>query len=122
MSMKIKNTIFFCVVLGLSFSSIAADETVSDPVEAIFTYIYKTNFWQSRESISGPGSELRFTNKMRQELNALIKRFSISSIADAPCGDCNWMRHVDLGGCKYIGFDIVQELIENNRKLFGPTK
>jgi hypothetical protein len=68
-----------------------------DPIEQLFTSIYKTNFWQSGESVSGPGSELRFTRRMSQELSALLKRFGITSIADAPCGDCNWMRHVDIG-------------------------
>src|SRR6266404_3922440 len=118
--MKNKNMVLCIIASCVSFTSYT--EQMSDPVEAIFTYIYRTNFWQSRESISGPGSELRFTNRMRQELNALIKRFNISSIADAPCGDCNWMRHVDIGTCRYIGFDIVEDLIENNRKLFGPTR
>jgi hypothetical protein len=111
-------------VLCLSLFSLNAQAKtlVVDPVEALFTQIYKTNFWQSAESVSGPGSEFRVTCKMRYELNALLKRFGITSIADAPCGDCNWMRHVDIGDCKYIGFDIVQELIENNTKLFGDDK
>lgn len=120
--MKIKTKVFSGVLSCLSFSSIAANAQIADPVEAIFTYIYKTNFWQSKESISGPGSELRFTNRMRQELSSLIKRFNISSIADAPCGDCNWMRYVNIGDCRYIGFDIVEELIENNRKMFGAAR
>lgn len=93
-----------------------------DAVEDLFTRIYKTNHWLSQESISGPGSELKVTTTMRQELSKLIKRFGITSIADAPCGDCNWMRHVDIGSCRYIGIDIVQELIENNIKFFGPAR
>jgi len=122
--MKNKNVVFSVILscLSVALYSNASPKSITDPIEAIFTYIYKNNFWQSKESISGPGSELRFTNRMRQELSTLIKRFGITSIADAPCGDCNWMRHVDIGNCRYIGFDIVQELIENNTKLFGPAK
>src|SRR5581483_4462307 len=41
---------------------------------------------------------------------------------DAPCGDLNWMRYVDIGTCKYIGIDIVQELIEHNKRYFGLTR
>jgi len=93
-----------------------------NPVEKVFTQIYKTNQWGSRETVSGPGSELRFTQKISQKLSALIKLFGITSIADAPCGDLNWMRYVDIGTCKYIGIDIVQELIERNTRIFGPTK
>lgn len=126
--MKITKT---TLCLALLFSSanhsiannnMASKETVLDTVEKVFTYIYKTNYWTSKESISGPGSELKVTHKMRQDLSALIKRFSITSIADAPCGDLNWMKHVDIGTCTYTGFDIVQELIEDNAKKFGATK
>jgi hypothetical protein len=117
-SMKIKSVIF-CSVL---FCSIVKGGVTSDPVEAVFTHIYKSKFWLLGESVSGPGSELRVTQRMRPQLSALIKRFGINSIADAPCGDLHWMRYVDLGTCRYIGYDIVQELIERNTELFGDTK
>jgi hypothetical protein len=116
--MKIKSVIF-CSVL---FCSIVKGAVSSDPVEAVFTHIYKSKFWLLGESVSGPGSELRVTQRMRPQLSALIKRFGITSIADAPCGDLHWMRYVDLGTCRYIGYDIVQELIERNTELFGDTK
>jgi len=102
--------------------NVSSNKHIADPVEQVFTHIYETNNWTSPESISGPGSELRVTHKMRGELSALIKRFGISSMADAPCGDLNWMRHVDIGACRYIGIDIVRELIENNIKIFGDTR
>jgi hypothetical protein len=113
--MNIKYPIL-CLSLISSNASLSA---ANDPVEALFTSIYKTNFWQSKESVSGPGSEYKVTCRMRNELSALIKRFGIISIVDAPCGDFNWMRHVDMATCKYTGFDIVQELIERNNSLFG---
>jgi hypothetical protein len=114
------------VALCLSFVCLNAYHnnilsTIADPIEVLFTSIYKTNFWQSHETVSGPGSELNVTHRMRQELEGLIKRFSITTIADAPCGDCNWMRHVNLEACNYIGYDIVQDLIENNARLFEHT-
>ncbi len=121
--MKINKATICSILLYFSFSYISAEISVPvDPVEEIFTRIYITNTWQSSESVSGPGSTLRVTQRMRQELSALIKRFKITSIADAPCGDCNWMRHVDIGECKYIGIDIVKELIERNKKTFGGTR
>jgi hypothetical protein len=127
--MKVTNPTFYLALLcsSVSYYCVANDtasskEPVLDSVEKVFTYIYKTNYWTSQESISGPGSELRVTHKMRKDLSALIKRFGITSIADAPCGDLNWMKHVDIGTCRYIGIDIVQELIENNIKTFGNTR
>lgn len=127
--MKIINKTLCLALLSTSISyyslaneNATSNEPVLDTVEKVFTYIYKTNYWTSKESISGPGSELRVTHKMRQDLSALIKRFGITSIADAPCGDLNWMKHVDIGTCRYIGIDIVKELIENNTKNFGTTR
>lgn len=115
--MKIKNEALILLLLCSNLNT-----AVSDPVEDIFTTIYKTNSWLSKESVSGPGSELRVTRRMIRELSALLKRFGITSIADAPCGDCNWMRHVDIGSCTYIGIDIVEDLIERNKSLFGSTR
>lgn len=125
--MKIQKTMIFLTLLCSSSYVSSNDnafvnEQICDRVEKIFTDIYKTNHWESRETVSGPGSEIRNTQRMRQEFSALIKRFGITCIADAPCGDLNWMRHVDIGACRYIGFDIVQELIEWNKRLFGATR
>lgn len=117
-SMKMANVVMCSILLLTSVSYFLAN----DVVEQIFTTIYKTNEWKLGESVSGLGSEVRFTNRMRGELVDLIKRFDIKSIADAPCGDLQWMQHVNLGTCRYIGIDIVQELIENNIKKFGATK
>jgi len=122
--MKSNNAVFCLVLLCSSMSITISNERIADPVEDIFTYIYKTssNSWWSRETVSGVGSELRFTQKMRNELGRLIRRFGITSLADAPCGDLNWMKHVDIGTCRYIGYDIVQEIIEKNKRVFGNTR
>ncbi len=37
---------------------------------------------------------------------------------DIPCGDYNWMKEIDLK-CDYIGADIVEEIIENDKKLYS---
>lgn len=118
--MKIKNALFSLSLFCLGGSgTVLSEATSGDPVEALFTYIYKSNFWKLGESVSGPGSEIRVTGRMRQELSKLLKRFNIKSIADAPCGDFNWMRYVDMDDCIYIGYDIVEELININTRSFG---
>jgi len=119
--MKNKGVIVSLVLICSSFNYCVSNQS-GDPVEEIFTNIYKTNQWGSCESISGPGSELRVTQRMIKELSSLIKRFGIASIADAPCGDLNWMRYVDIGTSRYIGYDIVEDLIQNNKRIFGSTR
>ena len=106
-----------CSILPLS--SAAGQGPNKPDVEKVFTEIYKTNLWGSRESVSGPGSEIANTQKTRGDLEQLIRRFNIRSFADAPCGDFNWMRFVKFGSCTYSGFDIVKELIDKNTRLYG---
>lgn len=84
-----------------------------------FKYIYSTNYWGDTESISGPGSKIAATENLRHELNILLKKFSIHSIIDAPCGDFNWMKMVDLNDINYLGVDIVKELVDNNNKYYS---
>ena len=84
-----------------------------------FRDIYARNSWGSNESVSGPGSELGFTSGLQVELAKMLRELGVQSLADAPCGDFNWMRCVDLAGIRYLGVDIVAELIEMNRKRFG---
>ena len=42
----------------------------------------------------------------------------ISTVLDIPCGDFNWMRNIDLSGIKYIGADIVKEIVKNNKNQY----
>ena len=86
---------------------------------AAFWDIYTRNAWGSNESVSGRGSELGFTSRLQTELAELLRELGIHSLADAPCGDFNWMQHVDLAGVRYLGVDIVADLIDANRRRHG---
>ncbi len=65
------------------------------------------------------GSELGQTTSLRAELPLLFQQFGIKSLLDLPCGDFNWMQHVDLQGIDYTGGDIVQALISQNQLKYG---
>lgn len=87
------------------------------PRKRVFTEIYARNIWES-DSKSGPGSELSQTQELIKELPKFFERFEIKSILDAPCGDFNWMQHIDLKNMEYIGGDIVPAIIETNKNQF----
>ncbi len=89
------------------------------PVAQIFSETYHKRYWKSRESVSGRGSELGQTTQLRIELPRLLRQFGVQSLLDLPCGDFNWMQHVDLKGITYIGADIVPELVAQNNKNFA---
>ena len=84
-----------------------------------FNTIYKTNHWGDSESISGPGSRIDATANLRNEIEPLLKKFEIKIIIDAPCGDFNWMKLVDLNNLEYHGMDIVEDLIAENNKKYA---
>ena len=86
--------------------------------EKIFTEIYKKQSWGGT-SKSGPGSDLRETQKVREYLPKLLEKYVISSILDIPCGDFNWLKEINLDSVSYIGGDIVDDLIQNNSKLYA---
>ena len=84
----------------------------------IFDRIHKENTWKSSESVSGEGSELKATEKLRQELKKLLSEYDIKSVFDGPCGDFNWMKEVDLSNIEYIGGDIVSDIIDFNNSKY----
>ena len=88
----------------------------------IFNEIYKYNAWGGTESISGPGSSTEATRTIISELPHLIEEYNIKSILDAPCGDFNWMKHIDLNIDCYIGVDIIPEMIRKNNTDYGTNK
>jgi hypothetical protein len=88
--------------------------------EAIFgEQLYKNNLWSVQKSISGPGSDLAHTTTIRKELPILAAQLGVSSILDIPCGDFDWMQRVNFGSCKYIGADIVEELVSRNNQQYA---
>ena len=90
--------------------------------EQVFTNIYKSGGWIDSESKSGPGSRLEVTEAIREELPKLVADLSIKTFLDLPCGDFNWMQHVDLGIDQYIGADIVQMVIDDNNQKYANEK
>ena len=87
-------------------------------LEERFARIYQTNLWFDAESRSGTGSSLDATARLRAALPPLLRRLNTQLLLDVPCGDFNWMRHVDLSEIDYIGGDIVESIIAANRELY----
>ena len=78
-----------------------------------------TNRWKAKETVSGPGSTVKYTENLRKELPRLFDKYEIQSMLDAPCGDYNWMRLVERPKVQYIGGEIVPELVEDNNACYA---
>lgn len=86
-----------------------------------FEKIIKTHYWL--DHVCGSGSTMEYTYPLRQELCEFLEKHNIQSMFDAPCGDYSWMSKTKLpNNFKYIGGDIVEDLIANNRKMYPSTE
>jgi SAM-dependent methyltransferase len=86
-----------------------------------FSLIYDKNLWNETSSASGHGATLEATESIRSALPDIFKELEIRNVLDIPCGDFNWMQHVDMKDINYTGADIVDELIEKNNQQFAST-
>jgi hypothetical protein len=90
--------------------------------EGVFRRILAQNLWGDAESLSGYGSGWAATRAVREELPRLFQRHGINSMLDAPCGDFYWMREVVGVLDRYVGADIVPDLIDRNRERYGSDR
>ena len=78
-------------------------------VKQAFTEIHDSGRWDVGETRDGTGSTMRFTELLITDLPNLLRRWHVTSILDAGCGEFNWMRHCDLSGISYVGGDVVAD-------------
>jgi len=84
-----------------------------------FTRVYLKNLFGGEESRSGEGSSLAQTLEIRRQLPGVLMKLAARSLIDAPCGDFQWMKELQLPIEKYIGVDIVAGMIEENIRKYG---
>lgn len=95
----------------------------ADDPKLVFTNIFRKNWWDNGESRSGWGAEFGRTVSIRAALPAFARRYALRSLLDAPCGDFHWMKHVEWpSGFRYLGADIVGDLIVENRRRYPYTE
>ncbi len=84
-----------------------------------FQGIFKNRSWGSSETVSGQGSEMRYTGNIRKLVALSIEKFGVRTMIDSPCGDCNWQWAIPgLEKISYLGVDIVEEIIHQNREKY----
>ena len=69
----------------------------------VFKSIYSTNHWNKYKaydpnvnSVSGPGSNPKTSQTIQliNNLTKFIEKNNITSLLDAPCGDCAWAKEI----------------------------
>lgn len=66
------------------------------------------------ETECGAGSTLAATEYLRSRLPGVLDRLGIRLLIDAPCGDLNWMRLIEVP--YYIGLDLNPDHIKKARQ------
>lgn len=82
----------------------------------IFAAIHTTKAWGDCESFSGPGSTRERAASFLDDLVALVRSLRVSTLLDAPCGDFNWAGPLADAVPRYVGVDVVPQLIDDNRR------
>ena len=96
--------------------------------KTVFTSIFKSKHWAHGDmpdeyiSVSGHGSNINTeqSSNLISSLVEFIKKNKINSILDMPCGDFLWMNKLlkQTEIRNYLGLDIVEEIIDQNIKLY----
>lgn len=95
-------------------------ETAS--TDAIFRDIYRRNHWSDPQSRSGLGAGADQTAVLATALPDLLRRLGVEVLLDLPCGDYGWMRRSELPVARYIGADLLPELIRPLEERFGDAE
>lgn len=84
----------------------------------VFTEIYDKNLWGWKGS--GIGAMKQYSMPFIEYLQNFINSNNITSIVDIGCGDWEMMKYVNIpSNINYIGVDIVDKIIENNKKHYA---
>ena len=87
-----------------------------EEIRHAFSDIYRNSTW-------GPGSGVGSMPEYAQPYVVTLERFlhdyKIKSVVDLGCGDWQFSRLIDWSGVDYLGLDVVEEVIEANKRNFA---
>jgi SAM-dependent methyltransferase len=103
------------------YEKLARSGPESEP-RHVFRDIYRRHHWSGSESASGAGASLDQTRELRGSLPALLGELGVATMLDLPCGDYGWMRTFQLPVDRYIGADLLPEVVEPLAAEFGDDR
>jgi SAM-dependent methyltransferase len=81
-----------------------------------FSKIYERNDWGYG---SGVGSLPLNNIDYIKFVQSFITLNRLTSVVDFGCGDWQFSRFIDWSGAQYVGIDVVESVVQNNRRMFG---
>jgi SAM-dependent methyltransferase len=92
------------------------------PARKVFKAIYDENAWGGHndgEYYSGPGSDSGPAHAYADRIRRFVTDHHIASIVDLGCGDFRVGSMLVSENVRYVGVDIVDDLVRVNRRRFG---
>jgi hypothetical protein len=87
-------------------------------VEQTFERVYSEGWWgDGADFDSGDGSVETVAGTYVETIRGFVAEHGIGSIVDVGCGDFRVGSQLQAPGLRYLGVDVVESLIERNRKL-----
>ena len=84
-------------------------------IQAVFEHIAQLNLWQSKQTLSGPGSSAEATTSLRKWLGFRFEQYNIKRVVDV-CGDANWQHLIPgIENIDYCGIDISPTVLRKAR-------
>ena len=91
--------------------------------QEIFTKIYKNQYWKTKDSVSGSGSDFNYIKTYLKNLDIFFNDYKIKSFFDVPCGNFLFMNSfLENKNIDYLGGDIVKQLISRNINKYPKYK
>lgn len=87
-----------------------------ESAQNIFDRIYEQDSWTLG---SGPGSLAIANRELTRLFESFIRENDVKSIVDFGCGDWQYMSSVDLHGSDYIGYDVVDAVLLQNKQKYS---
>jgi hypothetical protein len=87
-----------------------------------FTRIYAKQVWGNGTTVSplsGKGSNPDLAREYVHFVSEIIKKKKIQSVVDLGHGDWSMWRDYKFEDTKYLGFDVVTKIVEQNTKIYG---
>jgi SAM-dependent methyltransferase len=88
------------------------------PLKRKFSGVYREGGFGGGGPRSGVGSSSEQTEGLRQFLEDLLCRLEVRLFVDAACGDFTWMQAVHFRGTKYMGIDVVPEIVADTAQKY----
>lgn len=90
-------------------------------VKEVFTSIYENHEWggEPGHPCSGSGSSEYHASRYADVIRAFILDKGITSVIDLGCGDFAVGGRLQMERLKYIGVDVVSDLVRSNQEKYG---